>query len=282
MPSVSVLVVDTGYFHVMGVPILGGRQFDAARDRAGATTAIVINEALARRLWPGEDALGKSLALGSISGSENVPVVGIARDTRNRSLRADPGPQAYFLLSQNPTGRALLHVRVPRDQRAVVATLASELRPLMVGAPPPRFVTVRDRLARSIGDVRLIGILGATFGGLALLLAAAGIYGVVSYETARRAREYGVRLALGASRWQINAMVLSRTAGLAGLGILIGVLGTASVAPLLKRWIFGVSPFDPITFVLVATVLGLTAAIAALGPALRASRSDPMSSLRAE
>ena len=282
MPPVSVLVVDTAYFHVMGVPIVRGRQFDAVRDPAGAMTAIVINETLARRLWPGEDAIGKEIALGSIAGERRAPVVGIARDTRNRSLRSEPGPQAYFLLSQNPNGRALLHVAVAPGQQRIDASILAALRPLMVGAPAPRFVSIRERLSRSLADIRLIGILGATFGALALALAAAGIYGVVSYETARRRREYGVRLALGASPWQIHGMVLRQTARFAGLGILIGVLGTAGVSPLLKRWIFGISPFDPLTFASVVGVLCLTTVVAALGPATRASRSDPMTSLRSE
>jgi predicted permease len=282
MPPVSVLVVDTAYFHVMGVPIVRGRQFDTVRDPAGAMTSIVINETLARRLWPGEDAIGKEIALGSIAGERRAPVVGIARDTRNRSLRSEPGPQAYFLLSQNPNGRALLHVAVAPGRQRIDASIVAALRPLMVGAPAPRFVSVRDRLSRSLADIRLIGILGATFGALALALAAAGIYGVVSYETARRRREYGVRLALGASPWQIHGMVLRQTARFAGLGILIGVLGTAGVSPLLKRWIFGISPFDPLTFASVVGVLCLTTVVAALGPATRASRSDPMTSLRSE
>src|SRR4030095_4253413 len=94
MPAVSVLVVDTAYFHVMGIPIVRRRQFDAVRDPAGAMTSIVINETLARRLWPGEDAMGKEIALGSIAGEKRVPVIGIARDTCNRSLRSEPGPQA--------------------------------------------------------------------------------------------------------------------------------------------------------------------------------------------
>ena len=121
MPTVSVLVVDTGYFHVMDVRIVRGRQFDAEHDPSGPMTSIVVNEALAQRLWPGENPIGKELALGSIGGERRVPVVGVARNTRNRSLRAEPGPQAYFLLSQNPTGRALLHVRVATSRQPIAA-----------------------------------------------------------------------------------------------------------------------------------------------------------------
>jgi len=141
---------------------------------------------------------------------------------------------------------------------------------------------VRERLSHGLADIRLIGILGATFGALALALAAAGIYGVVSYETSRRGREYGLRLALGASPGEVNRMVLRQTARLGSLGIVIGILGMAGIVPLLDRWVFGVSRFDPVTFVSVAAVLCLTTALAALGPAMRASRSDPMASLRAE
>jgi hypothetical protein len=282
MPTASVLVVDTAYFHVMDVPIVRGRQFDAVHDPAGPVTSLVINEALAQRLWPGENAVGKQIALGSIAGERRATVVGVARNTRNRSLRAEPAPQAYFLLSQNPTGRALLHVRVAGSQQPMVGSLATALRPLMAGSPAPRFVSVRERLSRGLADIRLIGILGAVFAALALALATAGIYGVVSYETSRRGREYGVRLALGASPREINRMVLRQTSRLGVMGILIGVLGMAAVVPLLDRWVFGVSRFDPLTFVSVGAVLCVTTVLAALGPAIRASRSDPMTSLRAD
>jgi ABC-type antimicrobial peptide transport system permease subunit len=164
----------------------------------------------------------------------------------------------------------------------MVASLATALRPLMAGSPAPRFVSVRERLSRGLADIRLIGILGAVFAALALALATAGIYGVVSYETSRRGREYGVRLALGASPREINRMVLRQTSRLGVMGILIGVLGMAAVVPLLDRWVFGVSRFDPLTFVSVAAVLCVTTVLAALGPAIRASRSDPMTSLRAD
>ena len=282
MPAVSIVVVDTGYFHTMGIPILRGRQFDGALDPAGAQTAIVINEALARRVWPREDAVGRGVSFGGFSGPTSVVVVGVVRDSRNQSLRADPTPQAYFLLSQSPTSHSLLHVRVSGDAQTVLRAVKAAVRPLMNGAPAPVFSSVRDMLARSIGDVRLIGTLGAVFGGLALALAAGGIYGVVSYETARRRREYGVRLALGASPSRINGMVLWQTGRLGAVGVLLGSVGTAALTPVLRRWIFGISPLDPLTFASVATLLCFTTVIAALGPAIRASRSDPMSSLRAE
>ena len=173
-------------------------------------------------------------------------------------------------------------MRVATNRQPIAASLATALRPLMVGSPAPRFVSVRERLSRGLADIRLIGILGAAFGALALALAAAGIYGVVSYETSRRGREYGLRLALGASPGHVNRMVLRQTARLGGLGIVIGILGMLGIVPLLDRWVFGISRFDPVTFVSVAAVLCLTTTLAALGPAMRASRSDPMASLRAE
>ena len=282
MPAVSFVVVDTGYFHTMGIPILRGRQFDGALDPAGAQTAIVINDALARRLWPGEDAVGKGVSFGGLSGPISVIVVGVVRDSRNQSLRADPAPQAYFLLTQSPTSHSLLHLRVSRDAQSVLRAVKAEVHPLMNGAPAPVFSSVRAMLARSIADIRLIGTLGAVFGGLALALAAGGIYGVVSYETSRRRREYGVRLALGASPSSINGMVLWQTGRLGAVGVLLGGGVTVALTPVLRRWIFGISPLDPLTFGSVAALLCFTTIVAALGPAVRASRSDPMSSLRAE
>jgi putative ABC transport system permease protein len=141
---------------------------------------------------------------------------------------------------------------------------------------------VRARLQKGLADIRLIGTLGAVFGGLALALAGGGIYGVVSYETSRRRCEYGVRLALGASPSRISGLVLWQTSRVSAIGVLLGVVSTAALTPVLRRWVFGISPLDPLTFAGVAALLCATTTVAALAPALRASRSDPMSSLRAE
>jgi hypothetical protein len=281
-PKVLTMVIDTGYLSMMGVPLLAGRSFDAVLDQPGTATSVVINESLARLLWPGESAVGQQIAFGSMRGQRTSTVIGVARDTRNRTLGAPPSPQAYLFLSQEPAGRALLHVRFASDQTALAAPLAKQLHELLPGSAPIRFQSMRAWMARGFAEVRLIGILGATFGGLALLIASAGIHGVVSYEAQRRRREFGVRLALGARPSQVHAMVVKRSARLSALGIVAGLLAFTALAPLLRQWLFGVSTFDPMTLAAITATLLVTAVLAALGPALRASRADPIDSLRAE
>jgi ABC-type antimicrobial peptide transport system permease subunit len=209
-------------------------------------------------------------------------VIGVARDTRNRSLGARPAPQAYLLLSQNPTGQALLHVKLAPGQTAVSISLAKQLHERVAGTAPIHFMPIRSWMARGYAEVRLIGVLGATFGLLALLVASAGIHGVVSYETERRRREFGVRLALGARPSQVNAMVIGRSARLSAIGIAVGLFAFAGVAPLLSQWVFGISTFDPVTLATIIGVLFASATVAAIGPAIRASRADPSTSLRSE
>jgi hypothetical protein len=276
------MYVDTAYLPMMGIPILAGRAFDGVLDRPGVPTAIVINETLAKRFWPGESAVGKQITFPTMSGPRDVTVVGIARDTRNRSLRPPSSPQAYLLLSQQPRGKAILHVKVASGQSKLGARLSSDLQAAMRGTAPIRFETMRSRMAQGYADARLIGILGAAFGVLALLVASGGIYGVVSYEAARRRREFGVRLALGARPSQVNAMVIKRSARLSAIGIVLGLLAFGGVAPLLSQWVFGISTFDPVTLATITGVLFVSAMAAATGPAVRASRADPSTSLRSE
>jgi putative ABC transport system permease protein len=282
-PMVVTMFVDTAYLPMMGIPLRTGRAFDATLDRPGPPTAAVINETLAAQLWPGESAVGKQLAFGSMTGRHTVTVVGIARDTRNRSLRAPTWAQAYLLLSQNPSGQSMLHVKLADGAPAGVgARVSAELRALESGIAPVRFESVRTWMAQGYAGLRLMGILGAAFGALALLVASAGIYGVVSYESERRRREFGVRLALGARPSQVHAIVLWRSARLTGFGIVLGLVAFSSVAPLLDQWVFGISRFDPVTLATIIIVLLASAGLAAVGPAARAARTDPMTSLKTE
>lgn len=282
MISVSTLAIDTGYFHVMDVPILSGRQFDATRDRSGSTGAVVINEALAKLMWPAQNATGKVIAFGMLTGEQQATVIGVARNTKNRSLRADPAPQAYLLLSQQPTQKVLMHVRVAPTHPRIGTRLTQSIREVAPGTPPVQFETMRTRLARGFAEVRLVGILGTVFGLLALALATVGVYGVVSYDTSRRTREYGLRLALGAGSGAILSSVLLGAARICAAGIVLGLLATVALEPLLRRWVFGIAKFDPTSLTVAALVLTTATGLAAFLPAARAARADPMSSLRSD
>jgi hypothetical protein len=263
----------------MGVRLLRGRGFSAADTSAGAPV-MIINEALARRLWPDGDALGQEITYGSLDGLRSARIIGIAADTHNRSLREPPGPQAYLPVAQESRGRVLLHVRTSTPTPAFASRLSAEIRRAVPGVPVVTFETVRQRLGRSLADVQLIASLGALFSVLALLLAAAGLYGVIAYGATRRRREYGVRLALGATPRQIAGLVTGQAVRLAAVGLAVGALGAVGTGRLLRSQLFGVTPYDPLTFAAMAAVLCVAALVATLVPALGAARSDPMGSLR--
>jgi predicted lysophospholipase L1 biosynthesis ABC-type transport system permease subunit len=243
---------------------------------------VVINEALATRLFPHENAVGRRLSFGAVNGETASPlVVGVVRDVRNRSLRAPAEPQVYRFLSQHPVARLLLHVRVARGHDAVARTVAEDVRARLPESPAMHLQPSRALLARGYADTRLAALLSAVFASIALMLAAAGIYGVVSHEEEQRRRDMGIHLALGADARRIRALVIRRCVGRCGLGLMIGFIVFATVQPLLRPWVFGVATFDPVTLGVVAFVVEATAILAATAPAIRAGRIDPMAILRA-
>ena len=278
-PNVRFMTVDSAYLPMMGVRLMRGRGFTAG-DTLAAAPVMIINEAMARRLWPTGDPIGGEIAYGTLEGPRTARVVGVAADTRNRSMREPPGPQAYLPVAQEARGRVLLHVRASTPTPAFASRLSAEIRRHLPGVPTVQFETVRRRLGRSLADVRLIASLGAVFSGLALVLAVAGLYGVIAYGATRRRREYGVRLALGAAPRQIAGLVTGQAFRVVGIGLAAGALGAVGTGQLLRSQLFGVTPYDPVTFVAIAGVLCLAALAAALAPAVAAARSDPMGSLR--
>ncbi|HUQ83890.1 MAG TPA: FtsX-like permease family protein, partial [Gemmatimonadaceae bacterium] len=264
---------------LMGVRLVRGRAFTAA-DSGSAAPAIIVNATLGRMLFGTDDPLDREMAYGTLEGPRTARIVGIAADTKNRSLRDPTGPMVYVPVTQETKGRVLLHVRTTTPTAAFASRVSAEVRRAAPGAPNVSFTTVRERLGQSLADVRLIARLGAVFSGLALVLAVAGLYGVVAYRTARRRREFGVRLALGASPAQIAGLVTREGLGLVSIGLTIGALGAVGAGQLLRNQLFGVTPYDPLTLVAIAGVLCIAALVATLVPAVTASRVDPMGSLR--
>jgi predicted permease len=278
-PSVRYMTIDPAYLPTMGVRLAGGRNFASADSNASAPV-MIINETLARLLFPNGDAVGRQLAYATLDGPRVTEVVGVAADTKNRSLREPPGPQAYVPVAQDPRGRVLLHVRTSTPTAAFASRLSATVREAVPGVPAVSFTTVRDRLGSSLADMRLIASLGGLFSVLALVLAVSGLYGVIAYGAARRRREFGVRLALGASPWQVAQLVGRQTFKLVSVALVVGVSGALGTGRLLRSQLFGVTAYDPVTFVAMAAVLCIAAVCAALVPAYSAARTDPMGSLR--
>jgi predicted permease len=273
--TVYLNAVGPGYFDVTGIEIVRGRALDE-RDRPGATPATVINETLAERLWPGEDPVGRILPRGG------MVVVGVARDATYAALGETPLPQAYVPVLQSYMADLRFFARAGSDAAALAGPVQAELRRI-----EPRLAfeivttlesVVDDELARYEVSAVLVGL----FGAIALLLAAAGLYGVVSFLVSRRTREIGVRMALGADRGQVAARVLGSALRLAALGVVIGLAGAAALRGFTESLLFGVDPGDPLPLLGASLVLLAVTAIAAAGPARRATRVDPLDALRAD
>jgi predicted permease len=271
-------VVSQGYFAAMQIPIVRGRAFADS----GRAPEIVINEALARRTFPGEDPIGKSIAQGSDPGHDPATVVGVAADVKQQRLNADAASEIYFPQSQMGQAELDLIVRTDGEPMALLPAVKAQVALLDPSQPVTKVRTIEQVIERSAGPQRLAAQLLTTFAAAALLLAALGIYGVVSYAVSRREREIGVRMALGARAGDVLRMMLGEGLRLSIIGVACGIAAALALARLLAAFLYGVSATDPLTYALVAVALTLVAALASLLPARRATRVDPAISLRAE
>ncbi len=267
------------YFEAMGIPILRGRGF-TADDLPTTPPVAVINDTMARRLFPGESPVGQRVRLGPSPTSGWVEIVGVIGDVRHLGLEREPAPELYVHYLQNPPVNPFIVIRTARDPAVLTELVRAEARAMDKDLPLYDIRTMMDVRSASVAERRFILLLVGVFGVLALALAAVGVYGVMSVVVTERTREMGVRLALGARASQVLGLVVGQAARLALLGVAIGVLTAMTLAPLLASQLYGVRPIDPVTFAGVPVVLITIATIAALVPAVRAMRLDPIAALR--
>jgi putative ABC transport system permease protein len=278
--------VSPEYFRLMGISLVAGRLLDPTDERAGAPAVAVVSESLARDLFRGGPALGRRLDV--TDGFPGVrTIVGVVSDARNR-LEEPRTPQLYLPFNQ-PTGpiplsarMLLVRTRGAAGPAAIVKPLQAELAALDAALPLGDVETMEQRLAGSLQQRRLSATLLALFAGLALVLAAAGIYGVTSYAVSQRTRELGVRMALGAQRARVLRMVLGQGLRVGLLGVGLGLGAALASTRLIASQLYGISPTDPPTFVALGGLLLLVTVAAALLPARRATQVDPMVALRAD
>lgn len=280
--------VDEGFFRALRIPLLEGRTF-TPDDRADASGVVVVNRAAERLLWPGEDALGKELdgtaqTFGSLGTMllDRVRVVGVVGDVKYDDLATKAPPAVYFPFRQAPfrTMSVVLRIQPGGRADAVVAALRREVRALDPTLAVSRVATMETRVAASLARQRLGTLLLGGFAALALILAAVGIYGVVSHEVARRTGEIGIRRVLGAGGGAILGLVLERVLSLSAAGLGAGLLGALAATRFIGSQLYGVGTTDPATFAGVTTLLALVCLGAALVPAWRALRADPAATLR--
>ena len=274
-------VISEDYLRVLGIALVSGRSFEAADDST-APHVTLVNETLARQLWPNEDAIGKRIRFRGMDAHNEtwLTVVGVARDVRQIALDARPVPQVYVAYRQRPerTGAMSIVVRTGTPQAIAAAVrnaIAEQGRdvPVMLG-------TMEERVSRSVADRRFVMLVLTAFGAVALLLAAVGIYGVLSYSVERRTKEIGVRVALGARGSTVLAMIVGDAMRPVVWGTILGVAGALAVSRILRGLVYGIGVTDPITFGISVAVLILVALAASWIPARRASRVDPIIALR--
>ena len=270
-----------GYFQALGIPLIRGRLFDG-RDGAYSPHVAVISESLAREGWPNQDPIGQTIEFGNMDGDLRLlTIVGVVGDTRVYGLDAPPRPTVYVNLLQRPRAAVTVTMRSDADTRSVTATARRILQDLDPEIPA-KFRTFSQVYSASLGPRRFNVILIGFFGITALLLATAGVFGVMAYSVSRRTREIGVRVALGARAGDVLRMILSQGLRTIFVGVAIGIAGSLALTRTVESLLFGVTATDPLTFAGVALILAGTALLACYIPALRATKVDPMVALRAE
>lgn len=281
LPRVNWRVVTPGYFGTLGIPVLAGRRLDAG-DRQGSPEVALVNRSLAERFWPGEQAVGKRFKI-DLEQTGWITVAGVVGDIHQNGLERPPLPEVYRPAAQNrrPVGLNFL-VRSAGEPNALMPALRQAVWSVHPDAPVRSMRTLSGILERSTAEPRLLMRLLGFFAGLALLLGALGIYGVLAHEVHGRTREIGVRMALGARRPDVVRLVLRRALLLVAVGGALGLAALPALSGLLGSLLFEVTPGDPATVAAVLLVLVATAALAAWAPARRAVRLDPIEALRNE
>jgi predicted permease len=274
-------VVSPEFFNSFQIPLMTGRTF-SVRDDVNAPLVTIVSESLARHRFPQGDAVGQKIFCGYDTVSEKgMTVVGVVRDAHLDGPTTPPAPEIFMPYSQHPRTNQFVFVRPAGNPLLFAATLRDTIRKLDEAASV-KFSTTEDYLAAGLAMPRFSSILTSIFAGLAMALAAIGLYGVVAYSVAQRTAEMGLRLALGANRATVLRMVLTEGLKLAGAGLLLGLIGAAAATRALRSQLFDVSPNDPATYALVVLLLLAIALLASYLPAWRASRIEPLEALRHE
>ena len=267
--------VGPDYFETLGIPLSSGRGFTRADDQDAAPVAIV-NETMAARYWPGADPLGARLRVKD----RWMRVVGVARVSKYRNFLEVPRPFFYVPLRQNFFRQVVLHVRTREAPRALAAALGQQIHALDPSLAPQQVITLREQVDRMTSAQRIAVVILGIFGGVAVLLSAIGLYGVMSYSVSQGTRELGLRMALGADAARLLRLVMAKGLAVTAGGIVVGGVAALVSTRLLGYLLYGVSPRDPLAFGSALAVMMIAALAACLLPAWRATRTDPIRALR--
>jgi putative ABC transport system permease protein len=268
-----------GYLRAMGIPLLSGRDF-TEQEMWETGGVVLINESMRKRLWPNDDPIGKRIKHGADQQWQTI--IGVAGDVRQRGLESEAHPQIYTPFAEYQHTTMSLAIRTQGDPQALLGAVRREIAALDPLLAPYNIFTLEEAVARTLVGRRLATWLLALFAGAALLLAAVGIYGVLSYTVSQRTREIGVRMALGAQRGDVLRLILREAMRWVLLGGLCGLTVALALARVLTNLLYGVKATDPLTFASVAVLLIAVALIACLIPSWRAAQVDPITALRTE
>jgi predicted permease len=279
--NLSYNIVTPGYFRTLNVPVLGGRDFEPA-DADASRSVVIINQTLAKTFWPDQDPVGRRIYLRDVKQGGEIAreVVGVVGDSKYRDLAEGATPMMFWPLTPSHRGPMTLHLLSSANPGALIAGVRTLFASLDSNVPLFNVLTLAQQQADSILFPRMAATCLSGVGLLGLLLAALGLYGVTALAVGQRRREFGIRIALGAQRSQLLRLVLKEGTYLVATGLGIGLLGGLTAAQVLRGFLFGVSPFDPLTFAGVSLVLGAAALLACLIPARRAAKIDPQEALR--
>ncbi len=279
-PDEEIRVITPDYFKVLRVPLLAGRFFDQ-RDNSDAPKVVIINQAFVRKWFRGENPLGKRITQDDPAKPDVhwMTIVGVVGDVRHRGLDFAPAPEYYLPHAQLPYRGMTLAVRSEQDPRSLATAIRRQVQTLDPDLPIANVRTLDQVISDSVAPRRLSVVLLGVFAAIALLLAAVGVYGVMSYLVAQRTHEIGVRMALGAQRGDVLRLVVGHALKLIGIGALIGLALAFASTRALSALLYNVSAFDLTTFVVVTVALSAIALLASYIPAHRAARADPVVAL---
>jgi putative ABC transport system permease protein len=274
--------VGAGHFSNLGIPLLQGREF-TVQDGSTSPKVTVVNESMAKTFFPNTSALGRHMKFGGGKGPLNLEIVGVVKDSHHMDVKEKPKSFVYIPYSQEETaGELTYYVRTSQDPTVLATTIRKTVQDLDSRLPIYNERTFEEQIDRQLSRDRLVAVLAALFGGLAALLAAIGIYGLLAYTVTQRTREFGVRMALGAGPRRVGNMILGEVARLVGIGVLIGLPLAYGIGRVADSLLFGVKAFELIGIATALLAVAIVALAAGYIPARRATRVDPMVALRYE
>jgi putative ABC transport system permease protein len=274
--------VGLGYFSTMGIPLIAGREF-ALRDGPSSPKVVIINEKMARHFFGGENPIGRHIGPPGVRDPIDIEIVGVVKDSKTITVREDVPHCMYFPYQQDEgLGTMTFYARTTHPPQEMADTLRRVVHESDSSLPVFELKSVQLQINESLFFDRMVALLSASFGLLATLLAAVGLYGVTAYSVVRRRREIGIRVALGASGRDVLRLVMGEVLLMTGFGVAIGLPIALALSHVARSWLFGLTPFDPLTVTIATAVLIFVALLSGLLPARRGTKVDPMVALRYE